>query len=298
MVRSGSAFARLSLAAALVMAPALYVLATPSAAMADAGLLFEDQALPGPTAGQFYSAQLEASGGAAPYTFALQDGMLPPGLSLSSSGVVSGIADEPQVDEPVTSLSDINVTDSGPGARTVYGSLRITVTPSDYQAPPPLQITTTSVPEAQVSQPYSFTMTASGGTPPYRWDAVGLPNGFAMDTSGTITGSSGQEEQGTVTVEVVDSRSQYLSQYQYVPPQAEQTTFTFTVSSGVTALDPTLILVQAAVSALPGAPDILTSELYAVLDELPGGGTPGGVLGYVEGQVCQLTTGIINKSCL
>ena len=43
----------------------------------------------------FYSQQLTASGGVEPYAFALTDGSLPSGISLDSTGMLSGIADYP-----------------------------------------------------------------------------------------------------------------------------------------------------------------------------------------------------------
>jgi hypothetical protein len=47
-------------------------------------------ALPGGTVSTPYSQQMSATGGASPYTFALTSGTLPTGLSLSSSGLISG----------------------------------------------------------------------------------------------------------------------------------------------------------------------------------------------------------------
>ena len=47
--------------------------------------------LPAANSGSFYSQTLTASGGAAPYTFALSAGSLPPGLTLSTSGTLSGM---------------------------------------------------------------------------------------------------------------------------------------------------------------------------------------------------------------
>ena len=46
--------------------------------------------LPTLTAGAAFSQTLSSSGGLAPYTYALQSGVLPPGLSLTSGGVLSG----------------------------------------------------------------------------------------------------------------------------------------------------------------------------------------------------------------
>src|SRR5438552_1165340 len=46
--------------------------------------------LPGGTAGSAYSATLSASGGTSPYSWSVSSGTLPTGLSLSSSGTLSG----------------------------------------------------------------------------------------------------------------------------------------------------------------------------------------------------------------
>ena len=46
--------------------------------------------LPSATVGQPYSATLQATGGLAPYTWSLNDGALPTGLTLSTSGLISG----------------------------------------------------------------------------------------------------------------------------------------------------------------------------------------------------------------
>src|SRR5215471_15863947 len=46
--------------------------------------------LPDGTVGTPYSATLTATGGTAPYTWTLLSGSLPPGLSLSGAGVISG----------------------------------------------------------------------------------------------------------------------------------------------------------------------------------------------------------------
>ena len=47
----------------------------------------------------------------------------------------------------------------------------------------PLQITTTSLPQAAGLQPYDAVLTLSGGTSPYRWSQTGLPAGLSMNAS-------------------------------------------------------------------------------------------------------------------
>jgi len=58
------------------------------------------------TLGQYYSFQLQASGGTPPYTYSLVDGQLPSGLSLSSSGQIFGT-----VQNPVNVNFTVRVTD-------------------------------------------------------------------------------------------------------------------------------------------------------------------------------------------
>ena len=46
--------------------------------------------LPGGIVGQAYSQPFSATGGTSPYTWSIQSGALPPGLTISSGGVLSG----------------------------------------------------------------------------------------------------------------------------------------------------------------------------------------------------------------
>ncbi|HEV3132563.1 MAG TPA: Ig-like domain-containing protein [Acidimicrobiales bacterium] len=51
-------------------------------------------------------------------------------------------------------------------------------------------ITTTSLPPGTVSAPYSYQLTAAGGTMPYRWKkTAALPRGLKLSSSGLISGS-------------------------------------------------------------------------------------------------------------
>jgi Putative Ig domain len=65
--------------------------------------------LPGATVGEPYTTTLSAVNGEAPYTWSLINGSLPPGLSLSPSGVVSG-----SPTGPGTSTFTVAVTEGGP----------------------------------------------------------------------------------------------------------------------------------------------------------------------------------------
>jgi hypothetical protein len=87
-------------------------------------------------------------------------------------------------------------------------------------APSPLAITTASLlPTAPIQIPYSVTLNASGGTPPYTWSHVGfeIPDGISLSSSGVLSGfaSNSQKEttgyQFTVKVTDVNGHGAYKS---------------------------------------------------------------------------------------
>lgn len=73
----------------------------------------------------------------------------------------------------------------------------------------PIQITTDSLPDATVGVPYSFTLSAINGLPPYTWSTFGpVGDGFVLDpTTGTISNPSGPTVPGSgeVEIEVTDA---------------------------------------------------------------------------------------------
>ena len=73
-----------------------------------AALAVVDTALPDAVEFQPYSHQLTASGGTAPYTWAGTAGAFPPGITLSASGLISGV---PSASGPFNFT--VQVTDSG-----------------------------------------------------------------------------------------------------------------------------------------------------------------------------------------
>ncbi len=72
-----------------------------------------------------------------------------------------------------------------------------------------LAVTTASLPSALLRQPYSATLTASGGDPPYRWSVASgrLPAGLRLSSTGAVTGTPTADGTAAVTVKVVDTRS-------------------------------------------------------------------------------------------
>jgi subtilisin family serine protease len=163
--------------------------------------------LPGGTVGQAYSETLQATGGEAPRSWSVASGSLPPGLSLSSAGALTGT--------PTTAGSypfTARVTDAGAPARSDTQALSITVLA-------PLTITTASLPSGTVDLAYSQQVTASGGQGSYTWSVASgsLPPGLSL-TSGTpsasISGTPTTAGTYPFTVQVTDgtqSATQALS---------------------------------------------------------------------------------------
>jgi Putative Ig domain len=154
------------------------------------------------TLGVAYDAFVNATGAPAPFTWSVISGSLPPGLSFetSSSSTSAEITGTPTV-LGISNFS-VQVTDSEDA--TVTQALSITV-----NKPPPLSVATGSLPDGTVDIPYSQTLQASSGVPPYTWSLAGgtlLPAGLTLDpTSGSITGTPIVTGTTEFTVEVRDS---------------------------------------------------------------------------------------------
>lgn len=81
--------------------------------------------------------------------------------------------------------------------------------------PAPLQITTTVLGASQISVPYSQTLTAAGGVPPYTWSVSSgaLPAGLALNPStGVISGTALTAGSSAFTPKVTDSENPPVSQ--------------------------------------------------------------------------------------
>lgn len=148
-----------------------------------------------------YSQTLQATGGIPSYQWSIASGSLPSGLTLNpSTGAITGT---PAASG--TSSFTIKVTDSQtPTPASATANLSITITN------PPLQITTTTLPEGVINAAYSSTafLTATGGTAPYTWSiSLGsLPNGLQLNSStGQITGTPTQTGTAAFTAKVTDS---------------------------------------------------------------------------------------------
>ncbi|WP_309919932.1 putative Ig domain-containing protein [Xanthomonas sp. 1678] len=150
--------------------------------------------LPTGTAGSAYSQTLSASGGTAPYSYAVSAGALPTGLSLAAGGALAGT--------PTVAGSfafTVTVTDAGSFTAAQAYTLSI--------AAPTLSVAPPTLPSGTVGNAYSQTLSASGGTAPYSYavSAGTLPAGLTLAAGGALSGTPTAIASSTFTVTVTDA---------------------------------------------------------------------------------------------
>jgi len=146
--------------------------------------------LPGALVGEAYSAALEAQGGDGTFTWSLDSGSLPQGLSLADDGTVSGTP-------TVVGTATVTVEVSSAGLSGT-GEVSIAV------AENPLTITTGALPDAQVETAYQATLEAEGGLGAQSWSVSGgtLPTGLDLSSDGVLSGTPQEAGSFDLTVQV------------------------------------------------------------------------------------------------
>jgi hypothetical protein len=107
----------------------------------------------------------------------------------------------------VTSNTNATVTATSAADPTKFGTASVTITGSS--SPPPLSVTTTSLPAAVAGVAYSGPLSATGGKTPYSWTLSSgtLPTGITVNSAGSLSGTTNQTGQFSFTVQVSDSSS-------------------------------------------------------------------------------------------
>ena len=137
------------------------------------------------TVGAAYSVQLSGSGGVSPYTWTVTSGTLPPCLSMSTGGLITGTITAACAG---TYSPVFTMTDSGtPTKLTVTTTLNVTIA-----AAPAIVFTGVVPPTATYNAAYPGSAAASGGVGALTYSlAIGsLPTGLGLNAaSGAITGT-------------------------------------------------------------------------------------------------------------
>jgi uncharacterized protein YhjY with autotransporter beta-barrel domain len=153
-------------------------------------------ALPGGTQGVGYSQTVGATGGTAPYTFAVSAGALPNGLSLNgASGAITGTP---------TAAGSFNFTIRATDVNANTGSQAYNVN----IAPVPLTVNPSALPNGTQGVAYSQTVTTAGGVAPYTYAVMSgaLPTGLSLNGgSGAITGTPTAAGNFNFTIQSTDS---------------------------------------------------------------------------------------------
>jgi hypothetical protein len=161
-----------------------------------------------------YSANLTAAGGVSPFTWTYR--RLPAGFSLDpQTGQLAGTAAS-----TFSTTVSFTVTDSSSPPQSATSTLGFSAVLSGFT------ITTASLPPGQVNVPYSATLSASGGSPPYTWQLLSgaLPNGIGFNaTTGQIS--------GVPTAPVSNASLTFQASDSSVPPQTATVSLILTVNA-------------------------------------------------------------------
>ncbi len=164
--------------------------------IAAATLSLDPGTLPGGIAGTAYSQGISASGGIAPYSYALASGALPAGLTFAN-GTLSGT---PTVSGSFT--FDITASDSTGGtAASVTRNFTLAI------AAPVITITPATLPDGVRGSVYNQVLSASGGTAAYAFALGGgaLPAGIRLAGDGTLAGTPTADGSFNFTVIATDA---------------------------------------------------------------------------------------------
>ena len=161
--------------------------------------------LPPGTVNQAYpNTTLTASGGTAPLTW---DPTVTPALpnGLSWDAATHTISGAPLNGSQGATSHTFTVRDSTNPIQTATRTYSLTIV-----RPAPPTITTMSLPDGTVTQPYNRTLQRTGGTPPFAWSVTGtIPPGLNFDSStGGISGTPTAAGTSNFTAQITDALSQ------------------------------------------------------------------------------------------
>jgi len=221
--------------------------------------------LPAGTEGTAYNQTVQATGGLTPYAFSLANGtLLPAGLSMNSTGSITGTPTGPNV----TTNFTVQVADHSNPQQTATKGLSITV-----NLPPAPSLSPSTLPNGNQGTPYSQTLTVSGGLAPFIWSVSSgtPPAGLVLTpnnptTTATLSGTPiTQQSNVQFTILATDSSN---------PPQSASQTYTVSINApaplSITTSSP---LTQGAYNAQYNTAISATGGIAPYTFSIDGGGT-------------------------
>lgn len=143
-----------------------------------------------------FSQPIATSGGKMPYTYSLASGALPEGLTLSDSGVISGVPTTAGISTLTVQVTDAN-------NKADIKSLTVNIHST-------LVITSDNTHDGYAGFAYNQTLLANGGKPPFTWSVTdgALPEGLILSSEGIISGTPSLLGTSVFTVQVKDANNQ------------------------------------------------------------------------------------------
>ena len=148
----------------------------------------------GAVAAPYTATTLSASGGIAPYSYAVTAGALPPGLTLSAAGAMAGTPTGSGNYNFTVMATDANGQTGARAYSMPISAASVTVTPA-------------SLPGAAALQAYDEQLSASGGTSPYTFAVTSgsLPAGISLSMGGRLSGTPTAAGSFSFTVAATDA---------------------------------------------------------------------------------------------
>ncbi len=179
---------------------------------------FVTTALPNGTTCSPYAATILSTGGVLPYHYGMPSGSLPPQLTMSLAGVISG---SPSVEGVY--VFEIVSADSFSSTHFVTRMFTLNILPCGSIRPLAI-LTTPHIPQVGCAR-VDMQLVATGGVGPYTWTVAAnssLPANLTLTSSGLLAGSSIAPGIYTFNINVRDSNT---------PSSTTTKTFTFEVST-------------------------------------------------------------------
>lgn len=188
--------------------------------------------------GEPYTLQLIGQAGCDLYRWEIPNGQLPKGLTMNSTGLVTGVPESTADEIPWMTIHDLL---PAQGGYPWCGGDNQSQRQFEFKVVPGLSIQTQSVPPGTVNQPYSATLSVytvtntkpfAGSPTTATWSikSGSLPTGVSLSTSGVISGTPTSEGSYAVVVKAVggggvtDTETEVLSVRQPLAVNSQLTT--------------------------------------------------------------------------